>query len=199
MKKWIDENSSAKIFPRRFPRRIGIFFGLFLIFGQGIQIYASRTALPSGPEDKNIEKKKPLPLHYLEKDQDALEKLFDEAKGRDRLMLVLSPACPVCYNGAKRTVQLLKQYKNLELSVHFVWLPNYSRANRYTEYAILTKIFKEFNQDRMAAEGMKFTSFYVAAAGCSPSRAALLTGCYPPRIHRSGMGSPFSRNDARWV
>jgi arylsulfatase A-like enzyme len=34
----------------------------------------------------------------------------------------------------------------------------------------------------MAAEGMKFTDFYVAASVCSPSRAALLTGCYPPRV-----------------
>ncbi len=32
------------------------------------------------------------------------------------------------------------------------------------------------NLDKMAAEGMRFTQFYVAAAVCSPSRAALLTG-----------------------
>ena len=38
------------------------------------------------------------------------------------------------------------------------------------------------NLDRMAADGMKFTDFYVAASVCSPSRAALLTGCYPPRV-----------------
>ena len=38
------------------------------------------------------------------------------------------------------------------------------------------------NLDRMAVEGMKFTDFYSAAAICSPSRAALMTGCYPPRV-----------------
>ena len=36
------------------------------------------------------------------------------------------------------------------------------------------------NLDRMAREGRKFTSFY-AAPVCSPSRAALLTGCYAKR------------------
>jgi arylsulfatase A len=39
--------------------------------------------------------------------------------------------------------------------------------------------------DRMAAEGIRFTDFYAAASVCTPSRAALLTGCYPTRI---GMG-----------
>ncbi|MEM1108260.1 MAG: sulfatase [Planctomycetota bacterium] len=36
--------------------------------------------------------------------------------------------------------------------------------------------------DEMAREGMKFTEFYVASSICSPSRAALLTGCYPERV-----------------
>lgn len=40
--------------------------------------------------------------------------------------------------------------------------------------------------DRLAAEGVRFTDFYMASPVCSPSRAALLTGCYPPRI---GFGS----------
>lgn len=38
------------------------------------------------------------------------------------------------------------------------------------------------NIDRMAEEGCRFTSFMVASPVCSPSRAALLTGCYPKRV-----------------
>ncbi len=38
------------------------------------------------------------------------------------------------------------------------------------------------NLDRMADEGMRLTSFYVASAVCTPSRAALMTGCYPQRV-----------------
>ncbi len=35
--------------------------------------------------------------------------------------------------------------------------------------------------DRMAKEGRRFTDFYVGACACTPSRAALMTGCYPVR------------------
>ncbi|NLF39881.1 sulfatase [bacterium] len=47
--------------------------------------------------------------------------------------------------------------------------------------------------DRMAAEGIRFTDFYMASPVCSPSRGAMMTGCYPRRI---GFGT-FD-NDA-WV
>src|SRR4051812_30837425 len=46
-------------------------------------------------------------------------------------------------------------------------------------------LIKTPNLDQMAREGVRFTSFYVGAPVCSPSRAALLTGCYPARV---GMG-----------
>ncbi len=36
--------------------------------------------------------------------------------------------------------------------------------------------------DALAAEGMRLTDFYMGSAVCTPSRGAMLTGCYPPRI-----------------
>jgi arylsulfatase A len=43
-----------------------------------------------------------------------------------------------------------------------------------------SKLNRTPNLDRMAKEGRRLTSFY-AAPVCSPSRAALMTGCYPKR------------------
>lgn len=39
------------------------------------------------------------------------------------------------------------------------------------------------NLDRLAAEGLRFTNAYAAAPLCSASRAALLTGKHPARLH----------------
>ncbi|MHC4884315.1 MAG: sulfatase family protein [Planctomycetota bacterium] len=36
--------------------------------------------------------------------------------------------------------------------------------------------------DKMAAEGVRFTDFYMGSPICSPSRGAMMTGCYPPRV-----------------
>jgi arylsulfatase A-like enzyme len=49
------------------------------------------------------------------------------------------------------------------------------------------------NLDRMAEEGIRFTSFYAAASVCTPSRAALLTGRYPIRNAPHNFG-PESKN-----
>lgn len=48
--------------------------------------------------------------------------------------------------------------------------------------------------DRMAREGIRFTDYYAAAPICSPSRAGILTGCYPRRI---GLETWVLRADSR--
>ena len=39
------------------------------------------------------------------------------------------------------------------------------------------------NIDRIAAGGMKFINGYAAAPVCSPTRAGIMTGKYPARLH----------------
>jgi arylsulfatase A-like enzyme len=39
------------------------------------------------------------------------------------------------------------------------------------------------NLDRLAADGLKFTDAYAACPVCSPTRASIMTGKYPARLH----------------
>ncbi len=45
-----------------------------------------------------------------------------------------------------------------------------------------SKTLKTPHIDKMCAEGMKFTDFYVTAPVCSPTRSSLMTACYPRRV-----------------
>lgn len=49
-----------------------------------------------------------------------------------------------------------------------------------------SKTIRTPHLDTLAAEGTKFTSFYVTQAVCSASRAALMTGSYPNRVSMQG-------------
>ena len=55
-----------------------------------------------------------------------------------------------------------------------------------------SKINRTPGIDYLAENGMKFDNIYMASPFCSPSRGAMLTGCYPRRI---GFGS----FDGEWV
>jgi arylsulfatase A len=46
-----------------------------------------------------------------------------------------------------------------------------------------SKFYETPNIDQLAHDGMKFTQNYSACTVCSPTRAALLTGKYPARLH----------------
>ena len=46
-----------------------------------------------------------------------------------------------------------------------------------------SRFYETPNVDRLAGEGMRFTSAYAAAPVCSPTRASILAGKYPARMH----------------
>src|ERR1041385_1127152 len=45
-----------------------------------------------------------------------------------------------------------------------------------------SKVISTPNIDNLAKNGMKLTSFYAPHPYCTPSRAAILTGCYAQRV-----------------
>jgi len=53
--------------------------------------------------------------------------------------------------------------------------------------------FATSNFNKAAQQGMRFTHFNAAQAVCSPSRAALLTGCYPNRISIANAFMPWTK------
>jgi arylsulfatase len=65
-----------------------------------------------------------------------------------------------------------------------------------------SKTIRTPHLDRLAAEGVKATSFYVAQAVCSASRASLMTGCYANRVGMQGAlnhTSDEGLNPAEWT
>ncbi|MCC5849109.1 MAG: sulfatase-like hydrolase/transferase [Verrucomicrobia bacterium] len=71
------------------------------------------------------------------------------------------------------------------LPSHYTPLPQPNEAKNLTPHI-----------DSLAADGLKMTSFYSASPACSPSRAALLTGCHATRmsIERVVLPEPFTDN-----
>jgi arylsulfatase A-like enzyme len=53
------------------------------------------------------------------------------------------------------------------------------------------------NIDRLASQGMKFTNAYAACSVCSPTRASVLTGQYPARLHLTDYLSGRSPKDTK--
>lgn len=51
------------------------------------------------------------------------------------------------------------------------------------------------NLDKLAKEGIRFTSAYAAAAVCSPTRASIMTGKYPARLHITDFIAGNTRDD----
>lgn len=47
--------------------------------------------------------------------------------------------------------------------------------------------------DRLAAGGTKFTSFYAPSSTCTPTRAALMTGCYAQRVGLANVLFPLDK------
>ncbi|MDR9366388.1 MAG: sulfatase-like hydrolase/transferase, partial [Balneolaceae bacterium] len=66
---------------------------------------------------------------------------------------------------------------------------SYPHASAYGSEFIDTPAF-----DRIADEGVLFTNAFSASPGCSPSRAAILTGRYPWQLEEAGTHASYFPN-----
>jgi arylsulfatase A-like enzyme len=60
-----------------------------------------------------------------------------------------------------------------------------------------SKFYETPNIDRLAGEGMRFTNAYAACTVCSPTRAAVMTGKYPARLHVTDWIAGHNRPNAK--
>jgi arylsulfatase A len=60
-----------------------------------------------------------------------------------------------------------------------------------------SKVYETPHIDRLASQGMKFTQAYSACTVCSPTRAAILTGKYPARLHITDWIAGHNRPQAK--
>lgn len=58
-------------------------------------------------------------------------------------------------------------------------------------------LFQTPNIDRLAKDGVRFTNAYSACTVCSPTRAAMMTGKYPARLHVTDWIPGHVRQDAK--
>ena len=62
-----------------------------------------------------------------------------------------------------------------------------------------TKDIRTPSIDRLCREGLTFDNFYANSCVCSPTRAALLTGCYPDRVGVPGVIRHTPDNSWGWL
>jgi len=101
---------------------------------------------------------------------------------RDFLKIVSSSALSLASWGCQNTIHHAAVGKDSERSPNFIII--FCDDLGYGDIGCFgSQKNRTPNLDKMADEGMRFTSFYVTSGVCTPSRASLMTGCYPRRVN----------------
>ena len=62
-----------------------------------------------------------------------------------------------------------------------------------------TRDIRTPNMDRLFREGLTFENFHANSCVCSPTRAALMTGCFPDRVGVPGVIREKAENSWGWL
>lgn len=101
---------------------------------------------------------------------------FLKSLGRGAALLTTAPLL-THLTGAAETPSIAKKQWNIVLILadDLGW--------NQVRYQGITRFYETPNIDKIAAAGMHFTDAYAADPVCSPSRASIMTGKYPARLH----------------
>jgi len=108
------------------------------------------------------------------------------------LLLLSFLSCSVSHTTSNQTDSPARNSKNVRPNILIAISDDqsYPYASAYGSTSTLTPHF-----DRIAKEGVLFTNAFVASPGCSPSRAALLTGRYPWELEHAGTHASYFSKD----
>ena len=111
----------------------------------------------------------------------------------------IAAACPpailaVAMLGARDEPTLAAEPSSAKPSVVLILIDDLGWADLACQGS---RYFETPHLDRLASEGVRFTNAYSACTVCSPTRAAVLTGKYPARLHITDWIPGHARPDAR--
>ncbi len=119
-------------------------------------------------------------LRYRRDDETVIHYSMNQPFFRIRLVVVLAAACFVANSAATARSADAPQHTAKKMNVVLILADDLG----WTDLACFgSKLYETPNIDQLAHDGMKFTQNYSACTVCSPTRAALLTGKYPARLH----------------
>jgi arylsulfatase A-like enzyme/sucrose-6-phosphate hydrolase SacC (GH32 family) len=151
-------------------------------YGKASGLEAYTFGAPLTLDQVEIWKMKATNQGYLEARQNRIWLPETEAKTGDNNPAKASPAKPAKPAKTAKTGERAETGSAEPHSDHPNFVVIFVDDLGYADIQPFGDRYKTPGLERIAREGRIYNNFYVASSVCTPSRAALMTGCYPARV-----------------